>query len=354
MKAFLIAFLIGIFSLISQAQTVQDIRVEQEGSDKGVNLVVYYKIANSNNKQLFDVTISCLVNNAEKKKLQFVTGDVGSNIPGGKQEYKVVWDVLKEVDELTSAEFFVDIVLKKAPDNKPVANKQVLHPWWVSTNSTIMQPFGVRLGYVGNWGAYVAFRYGDLGFDVENVNAAYNTYVSPYTDDNNVYHEEVNINGAYGMTSRLYSDYYSTFAVTAGVTKRLYNQNRIELHIYAGAGVSNWDFTYEYGEYQGWFFWDPDPKPYTLYYEWYDEPSQQYLPGYYILNQTDDLYDIDGNYVDNLSSFYNQQTRTEKPYVNVELEVGLMLAIKRFTLSAGYSTCWFYRSDVSVGVGYRF
>ena len=105
-QVLLIAFIL-LIPLFIKAQTVENIRTEQDG--ERVN--IYYQIINSIDKQFFDIEISCLVNNSKKITPQSITGDVGYKIKGGKVEYKAVWDVLKDVDELTSAEFFVKIEL---------------------------------------------------------------------------------------------------------------------------------------------------------------------------------------------------------------------------------------------------
>lgn len=95
-------------SMFAKAQTVENIRTEQDGE----KINIYYQIANTNNKQLFRVTISCLVNESNRITLKSITGDVGDFVIGGKNEYKVIWDVLKDVDELTNAKFFVKIEIK--------------------------------------------------------------------------------------------------------------------------------------------------------------------------------------------------------------------------------------------------
>lgn len=95
-------------SMFAKAQTVENIRTEQDGE----KINIYYQIANSNNKQLIRVTISCLVNESNKITLKSITGDVGDYIIGGKKEYKAVWDVLQDIDELTNAKFFVKIEIK--------------------------------------------------------------------------------------------------------------------------------------------------------------------------------------------------------------------------------------------------
>ncbi len=94
-------------SMFVKAQTVENIHTKQV--DEKIN--IYYQIKNSWDDQFFKITISCLINNSKKIVLKSITGDVGNNIIGGKDEYRAVWDVLQDVDELTNAEFFVKIEL---------------------------------------------------------------------------------------------------------------------------------------------------------------------------------------------------------------------------------------------------
>lgn len=79
-----ITFILGmlIMSITANAQTVENIRTQQDGE----KINIFYQITNSNDKQLFKVTISCLVNNDKKITLKTITGDVGDNIQGGKEE----------------------------------------------------------------------------------------------------------------------------------------------------------------------------------------------------------------------------------------------------------------------------
>jgi hypothetical protein len=39
--------------------------------------------------------------------LNSLSGDYGDNVVGGRQEYMVLWDVLKDVDEVKSVDFSV-------------------------------------------------------------------------------------------------------------------------------------------------------------------------------------------------------------------------------------------------------
>lgn len=182
----------------------KDIKVEQDGE----KINILFKIDGSKSEQLYSVTISCKMGGKEKFVLKNVTGDVGENIKGGKKEYKAVWDVLKDVDELTEAEFFVKAVLTKdvkpEPEVKPVVTENPKpekpatdvikeRPWFVAYSGGLAHTFlGGRVGFIKNWGCIAEVRAGD------------------------------------GMSYSLYA------------TKRLLNNPKFKLHAQLGIGYGDW------------------------------------------------------------------------------------------------------------------
>ena len=154
MKKKILVFGILLMSIFAKAQTVENIRTQQNGE----KINIFYQIANSNADQLFRVTISCRINNDNKIILRTVTGDVGDNIKGGQSEYKAVWDVLKDVDELTNAEFFVKIELKNDGSTlKTVKTIGGFNPFKYEKEKKgqffiSAQTFGGKVGYMGKWG----------------------------------------------------------------------------------------------------------------------------------------------------------------------------------------------------------
>lgn len=200
----------------------KDIKVEQDGE----KINIFYKIDGTKSEQLYSVTISCKMGGKEKIVLKNVTGDVGENIKGGKKEYKAVWDVLKDVDELTEAEFFVKAVLTKdvkpEPEVKPVVTEKTKpekpatdvikeRPWFVAYSGGLAHTFlGIRAGYLKNWGCIAEVRAGD------------------------------------GMS------------YTASATKRLLNNPKFKLNAYLGCGYGDWisvDTPYSYEVYDEWGNW---------------------------------------------------------------------------------------------------
>lgn len=94
----------------TNAQHVDSVRVEQAGDF----IRVYYKILDSNPNQTFRVTVLCSINGGLKSELTSISGDFGDNVPGGRSRYMILWDVLKDVEELISVEFFVRAELVKS------------------------------------------------------------------------------------------------------------------------------------------------------------------------------------------------------------------------------------------------
>ena len=145
-------------SMFVKSQTVENIRTQQDGE----KINIYYQIANSNKDQLFRVTISCRINNENKIILKTVTGEVGDNVKGGEEEYKAVWDVLKDVDELTNAEFFVRIELKD--DGSTLQAVKTIEGFnlfkYEKENKgqffIAVQTVGGKVGYMGKWGFAVS------------------------------------------------------------------------------------------------------------------------------------------------------------------------------------------------------
>lgn len=205
--------LISFIPIWLTAQTVENIHTHQNGS----KIDIHYNITNSDASQKFKVTIFCYVNNESTIELQSVTGDVGKDVSGGKASYTATWDVLKDVESLTSASFTVRIeVIEKEvvvqnvkAEIKPLTNALKL----VLNSSPIYTPFGLRLAYGADWGGYFGFRIGVNG---------YSQYGNEVTDK-------------------------SLYSFTIGATKNIVYTNNFSLHAYAGGGLAQWG-TYEYTE----------------------------------------------------------------------------------------------------------
>jgi len=117
MKNIYTLLIILIFSVHPfYAQKVDNIKVEKSGDV----VTIRYQIPNSTSSQVFRVTVLCSVNGGVDEVLRSVSGDTGVNVKGGKNEYSVYWDVLKDKDEVKSAEFIVRVELISDNIVKPV------------------------------------------------------------------------------------------------------------------------------------------------------------------------------------------------------------------------------------------
>ena len=138
-------------TFLSFSQKVDSIKVEQSGDF----IKIGYRILNSNPNQIYRVKVLFSVNGLNTE-IRSATGDMGDYVVGGKPEYWVVWDVLKDVDELGAAEFVVRAELVN--DNTPVEKKK--SKGLLSIQGALQVPgpgLGVRLGIMGKAG--VSFQF---------------------------------------------------------------------------------------------------------------------------------------------------------------------------------------------------
>jgi hypothetical protein len=228
MKNIYILLIILIFSVRpASSQKVDNIKVEKSG-----NIVnIRYQIPNSNSRQVFIVTVLCSVNGGVDEVLRSVSGDVGDHIVGGKSEYSVYWDVLRDKDEVKSAEFIVRIKLiadNSANSVNPVApdtpvtsasNKKINDTGFdrkrfnVLTTMAFQGPkYGAMFGFLGNWGIYLDIVVGE-------------TTKSSDADSN-----------ANPLTIPSFPVY------SCAITKRIYNQNAVQAHL--ALGIANSQFVF--------------------------------------------------------------------------------------------------------------
>ncbi|TFH25808.1 MAG: hypothetical protein E4H10_08790, partial [Bacteroidia bacterium] len=96
-----ITLLVAIFlSLGAMAQTVENIRVDQDGE----NILVHYRIGGSTDMQTFNVRLSCSIDVGRRFEPITVIGDVGENIRGGRSNYTITWDVFEDLEEIGEVE----------------------------------------------------------------------------------------------------------------------------------------------------------------------------------------------------------------------------------------------------------
>jgi hypothetical protein len=153
--------LLGILTLI-RGQNVDSIKVEQTGD----YIKIQYKILNSTPNQKYSVKVLCSINGGLNSEIRSVSGDVGDLVVGGKPEYWVVWDVLKDVDELKSVEFIVraELISDETKNSLKKINwsDKKMHILVTGDYSEDAKLIGLRLGYMGNWGVSARIAIGKV------------------------------------------------------------------------------------------------------------------------------------------------------------------------------------------------
>jgi len=173
---------------------------------------IHYKMLNSNQYQTFRVTVFCSINGGLESKLKSLSGDYGENVVGGRTDYLVLWDVLKDVDEVKSVDFSVRAELLK--DVSPELVNKSKNAWSDKKIYIIAAGgegkgalWGPRLAYMGSWGVSAKYCWISSG-DREPLNKSYSSI---------------------------------------DVTKRLVNKGGFQLHLIAGFAHAYYGSTYEIG-----------------------------------------------------------------------------------------------------------
>jgi len=208
MKQIILLIACIFLSLVTLGQTVENIRVEQDGE----NILVHYRIGGSTDAQTFKVTLSCSIDGGRRFEPTTVIGDVGENIRGGKSNYTVTWDVFEDLDEIGEAEFFVavdltsdltDALIQTERAHRSSVEKEYtgIDLFLAYTGSTLC-PLGLSTGVTyKKWGGYFSFR---LGVD----------------DPGYVYYTDWRI-------------------FVAGVMRQVFQKGKYSLYVYAGGGAVN-------------------------------------------------------------------------------------------------------------------
>jgi hypothetical protein len=205
MKRIIILIVAIFLSLGAIAQTVENIRVEQDGE----NILVHYRIGGSTDEQTFNVTLSCSIDGGRQFEPLTVFGAVHENIRGGESNYTITWDVFEDLQEIGEAEFFVKIDLI---DDSSIVQQQVkeqegdqatMEPtdltYFIAYRGSTAAPYGISTGITyKKWGGYLSFRYGRYE-DLE--------------------------------------DYFDWRIYMGGVTRQITNKGKYRLYAYAGAGA---------------------------------------------------------------------------------------------------------------------
>lgn len=164
-KILLLLLVFTFFYSQTNAQNVDSVRVEQAGEF----IRIFYRITGSNPNQTFRVSLLASINGGLRSELRSVSGDLGENIVGGKNEYWIIWDVLKDVDELNSVEFFVKAELTRDLSAPVKQDRSELTMKWQKKRFTIMPAvalpgprIGATIGFNGSFGLLGSITMGKI------------------------------------------------------------------------------------------------------------------------------------------------------------------------------------------------
>jgi hypothetical protein len=210
-KQVLITLLLGI-ATIAQAQN--SIKVEQSGDF----IKIGYQILDSSPGEIYRIRVLCSINGGLNTEIKSVSGDTGDNVQGGKPEYFVLWDVLRDVDQLSSAEFIVRAELIKDINRGPVSGKDIgITAKWakklIHVGPAIELPGpkpGFMAGVMGSFGVAISMHYGNYATD----------------GDQSIDIGEVSLDDFLNDKKVIPSSYF--------LTKRISNYNAFQMHLLAG------------------------------------------------------------------------------------------------------------------------
>lgn len=139
-----------------------------------------------------------------------------------KKNYKAVWNVLNDVDELTNAEFFVKIELKedgsKLETTKKIGGFNVFKSEKDNKGHFFVaaQTFGGKVGYMGNWGGALSVGVDAIDFEFSLLGSVSKSIVKKQNFQWNIsvlagIHDTYYDNGYFDEYSGeyFYDDYYS-------------------------------------------------------------------------------------------------------------------------------------------------
>lgn len=156
-RLYLILLLIAGFFTVVSSQVVDSIRIEQSGDF----IKIGYKIVGSKPDEVYRVRILCSINGGLNSEIRSVSGDVGNQVIGGKDGYWAIWDVLKDVEEITSAEFIVRAELVSSlPGQQAVRVKKDISTSFMACGFVPGPGYGMRFSVTGKTGVTILLARG--------------------------------------------------------------------------------------------------------------------------------------------------------------------------------------------------
>ena len=140
-----LCFFLLFYGALGFAQTpiISNINTQQQGDDK---IIITYDLA-GNSKDRYDITILRIevINFPQGIVPKSLTGDVGKNIPGGKNK-TIVWEVRKDVEYLDND---IRIVIEANQTQKSNSDSPKNNKLWVRLGTSVVSAGGSALIILG-------------------------------------------------------------------------------------------------------------------------------------------------------------------------------------------------------------
>ena len=208
--------ILAIVSASLSAQTVTNIRAQQEGRD----IVVYYDLSDKADVSLY------VRFNGKRQKVSMLSGDVGKSVDWGNRK-KIIWHVLDE----KGSTFLQNNVVFTVRANAPY--KTIL----LVEGGIAALPFtpsgGLMVGGVGRIGWYVKGRTNFIFGKPKPVGRIYENgdeiVLSTMAGDKTISKKAM----AYNVTGKQYTTHW---VADAGMIVRCWHQNPMDIYVYFGVG----------------------------------------------------------------------------------------------------------------------
>jgi hypothetical protein len=145
-------------SWLGFAQKIENVHSEQDGN----NINIYYDLLTKKSTEVFNITVYCSTNGGKTfgNSLIGVSGDIGNNITPGKNK-KIVWNVLQDMKEL-SGDIVFNVKAEVVPSQiKDTINKNqdlVKKKILVVASLGFGSSGGLMVGIFKKKGLYLSYR----------------------------------------------------------------------------------------------------------------------------------------------------------------------------------------------------
>jgi len=158
------------------------------------------------------VTVLCSIDGGLRSELRSISGDIGENVIGGRSDYMILWDVLSDVSEVNSVDFFIKAELVK--DNTP---EGLLYP-------------NKALNDISQWKTHILF-FVELPPDL------------PFYGLRIGYSDNIGVSGKLGFSQGYEEFKKQLFSSSLDFTVRIIKKNRYQMHLLTGASFAKLRYT---------------------------------------------------------------------------------------------------------------